>query len=109
MNAPSVRSMNIKGNHFILMNSMALEGDGQQGCFLCRPAEIAVKEISSEFFLIVIRISMMLKNHGMLYIVFFRFSEKFQCAKDFTSDCNNDNTIEQYSRPILLQVSIIHV
>ncbi|KAG8258506.1 Metallophosphoesterase 1 [Homalodisca vitripennis] len=36
-NAPSVRLLSIAGNHFVLINSMAMEGDG---CFLCRPAEL---------------------------------------------------------------------
>lgn len=34
--APAVRLVSVRGNHFVLVNSMALEGDG---CFLCKPAE----------------------------------------------------------------------
>lgn len=45
MKAPSVKRVSMRGNHFVLMNSMALEGDG---CFLCRPTEVAVNKISSE-------------------------------------------------------------
>ncbi|XP_049787688.1 metallophosphoesterase 1 isoform X1 [Schistocerca cancellata] len=42
-NAPPVRLVSIKGNHFVLINSMAMEGDG---CFLCRPAELQLQRIS---------------------------------------------------------------
>jgi hypothetical protein len=45
MNAPSVKRVSIRGNHFILINSMALEGDG---CFLCRYTEVAINKISSK-------------------------------------------------------------
>lgn len=45
MKAPSVKRVSMRGNHFVLMNSMALEGDG---CFLCRPTEVAVNKISSK-------------------------------------------------------------
>ncbi|XP_046677237.1 metallophosphoesterase 1-like [Homalodisca vitripennis] len=44
-NAPSVRLLSIAGNHFVLINSMAMEGDG---CFLCRPAELQVNKIACE-------------------------------------------------------------
>lgn len=47
MKAPSVRRISIRGNHFILINSMALEGDN---CFLCRSTEITVKKIASKFY-----------------------------------------------------------
>ncbi|XP_011496629.1 PREDICTED: metallophosphoesterase 1 [Ceratosolen solmsi marchali] len=43
MNAPSVKRVSIRSNHFILINSMALEGDG---CFLCKSTEIAINKIS---------------------------------------------------------------
>ncbi|XP_054284978.1 metallophosphoesterase 1-like [Macrosteles quadrilineatus] len=43
-NAPSVRLLTVAGNHFVLINSMAMEGDG---CFLCRPAELQVNKIAS--------------------------------------------------------------
>ncbi|XP_063236655.1 metallophosphoesterase 1 isoform X2 [Bacillus rossius redtenbacheri] len=43
LQAPSVHMKTIRGNHFVLVNSMALEGDG---CFLCRPAEIQLQKIS---------------------------------------------------------------
>ncbi|KAL1124099.1 hypothetical protein AAG570_001869 [Ranatra chinensis] len=44
-NAPSVRLLSIFENHFVLINSMAMEGDG---CFLCRAAELQVNKIASE-------------------------------------------------------------
>uniref|UniRef100_T1HXJ6 Metallophos domain-containing protein n=1 Tax=Rhodnius prolixus TaxID=13249 RepID=T1HXJ6_RHOPR len=42
--SPSVRLLSIAGNHFVLINSMAMEGDG---CFLCRPAEMQLSNITS--------------------------------------------------------------
>lgn len=45
LKSPSVKRVSIRGNHFVLINSMALEGDG---CFLCRPTEIALNKISSK-------------------------------------------------------------
>ncbi|XP_067002497.1 metallophosphoesterase 1 isoform X2 [Anabrus simplex] len=42
-NAPPVHIVTIKGNHFVILNSMAMEGDG---CFLCRPAELQLQKIS---------------------------------------------------------------
>jgi hypothetical protein len=44
--AQSVRLVSVKGNHFVLVNSMAMEGDG---CFLCRPAELQLQKISSKW------------------------------------------------------------
>ncbi|XP_014259319.1 metallophosphoesterase 1 isoform X2 [Cimex lectularius] len=44
-NAPSVRMLTIEGNHFVLINSMAMEGDR---CFLCRPAEIQIGNIAKK-------------------------------------------------------------
>nr|CAD7394060.1 unnamed protein product [Timema cristinae] len=43
--APSVKFVTIKGNYFVLINSMAMEGDG---CFLCRPAELQLQKISRQ-------------------------------------------------------------
>lgn len=45
LKSPSVKRVSIRGNHFVLINSMALEGDG---CFLCRPTEIALNKIASK-------------------------------------------------------------
>ncbi|XP_015173959.1 PREDICTED: metallophosphoesterase 1 [Polistes dominula] len=45
MKAPSVRRISSNGNHFILINSMALEGDG---CFLCKSTEIAINKIAEQ-------------------------------------------------------------
>ncbi|KAL7298696.1 metallophosphoesterase 1 [Trichogramma pretiosum] len=72
MNSPSVKRVSIRGNHFIMINSMALEGDG---CFLCRPTEVAVNKISKHL----------------------------KCAKGIGNDCHKNNFIKRYSRPILLQ------
>ncbi|XP_026469752.1 metallophosphoesterase 1-like, partial [Ctenocephalides felis] len=43
LNAPPVRIITLKNVHFVLINSMAMEGDG---CFLCRQAENLVYNIS---------------------------------------------------------------
>ncbi|KAJ8670565.1 hypothetical protein QAD02_001824 [Eretmocerus hayati] len=72
MKAPNIRRITIRGNHFILMNSMAFEGDG---CFLCKPAELAVNNISRQL----------------------------KCAKGIGNDCHQSNSIKRFSRPILLQ------
>ena len=47
-NAPAVQMITVRGNHFILVNSMALEGDG---CFLCKPAEQQLTRIESKLHL----------------------------------------------------------
>ncbi|XP_967729.2 metallophosphoesterase 1 [Tribolium castaneum] len=44
-NAPAVQLISVKGNHFVLVNSMALEGDG---CFLCQPAEHQLSRIEKK-------------------------------------------------------------
>lgn len=44
-NAPAVQLITVRGNHFVLVNSMALEGDG---CFLCKPAEQQLTKIESK-------------------------------------------------------------
>ncbi|XP_076223128.1 per1-like protein PGAP5 [Nomia melanderi] len=44
LKSPSVKRVTIRGNHFVLINSMALEGDG---CFLCRSTEIALNKIAT--------------------------------------------------------------
>ncbi|XP_076632755.1 per1-like protein PGAP5 isoform X1 [Colletes latitarsis] len=72
LKSPSVRRVSIRGNHFVLINSMALEGDG---CFLCRPTEIALNKIAAHL----------------------------RCAKGIGNHCSEDNAISRYSRPILLQ------
>ncbi|XP_012252317.2 metallophosphoesterase 1 isoform X2 [Athalia rosae] len=71
MKAPNVRKISIRGNHFVLLNSMALEGDG---CFLCRPTEIALD----------------------------RIAKQLQCTKGIGS-CKVNDILKQYSRPIILQ------
>ncbi|XP_070172696.1 per1-like protein PGAP5 [Polyergus mexicanus] len=72
LKSPSVRRLSIRDNHFVLINSMALEGDG---CFLCRPTEIAVNKIAKDLI----------------------------CARKMSNDCRNASAISRYSRPILLQ------
>lgn len=72
MKAPSVRRISIRGNHFILINSMALEGDG---CFLCKPTEIAINKIAGHL----------------------------KCAKGIHNNCTKTDKLSIYSRPILLQ------
>ncbi|KAK9509831.1 hypothetical protein O3M35_004735 [Rhynocoris fuscipes] len=69
--SPSVRLLTIAGNHFVLINSMAMEGDG---CFLCRPAEIQLSNIT----------------------------RRLKCAKGM-GECPKGLEIKQYSRPVLLQ------
>ncbi|RLU21082.1 hypothetical protein DMN91_007698 [Ooceraea biroi] len=72
LKSPSVRRVSVRGNHFVLINSMALEGDG---CFLCRPTEIAVNKLAKDL----------------------------KCARKMSNDCRNASAISRYSRPILLQ------
>ncbi|BES88330.1 Calcineurin-like phosphoesterase [Nesidiocoris tenuis] len=45
--SPSVNLISLAGSHFVLINSMAMEGDG---CFLCRSAELLLSNISSKLF-----------------------------------------------------------
>ncbi|XP_046425535.1 metallophosphoesterase 1 isoform X2 [Neodiprion fabricii] len=72
MNAPSVKRVSVRGNHFVLMNSMALEGDG---CFLCKPTEMALN----------------------------RIAKQLKCTKGIGSSCKSKDILKQYSKPILLQ------
>jgi hypothetical protein len=44
MQAPAVRMLNIKDNTFVLLNSMAFEGDA---CDMCQEAEVRLKLISN--------------------------------------------------------------
>ena len=44
-NSTAVQLITIKGNHFVLLNSMAME---QDGCFLCKKAESMLKRIASK-------------------------------------------------------------
>uniref|UniRef100_A0A8D8LNZ7 Metallophosphoesterase 1 homolog n=1 Tax=Cacopsylla melanoneura TaxID=428564 RepID=A0A8D8LNZ7_9HEMI len=44
-NSSVVKLLSIKGSHFVLINSMALEGDG---CFLCKPALDRINLISAQ-------------------------------------------------------------
>ncbi|KAF5303014.1 hypothetical protein FQR65_LT08343 [Abscondita terminalis] len=41
-NSSSIQVISMRGNHFVLINSMALEGDG---CFLCKAAELQLGQI----------------------------------------------------------------
>ncbi|XP_065332755.1 metallophosphoesterase 1 [Cloeon dipterum] len=71
MDAPSVQILSRRGVHFVLVNSMAMEGDG---CFLCRPAQIHLQQIST----------------------------RLKCTKG-TAKCKKIQKLSQYSKPILLQ------
>ncbi|XP_050295132.1 metallophosphoesterase 1-like [Anthonomus grandis grandis] len=44
-NATAVQLINIRGNNFVLVNSIALEGDD---CFLCKPAEAELVRVEKE-------------------------------------------------------------
>lgn len=44
-NTSSIRMITRKNNHFVLVNSMALEKDG---CDLCRHAEEQIRQITSK-------------------------------------------------------------
>ncbi|XP_023941552.2 metallophosphoesterase 1 [Bicyclus anynana] len=46
LDAPPVRLVSIRGNHFVLINSMAMEGDG---CWLCSRAVAEIDRISDIF------------------------------------------------------------
>lgn len=97
MDAPSVKRVTVRDNHFMLINSMALEGDG---CFLCRPTELALRKMKSKkFFALTI-----LNKFLMLFNKF--FSGYLNCAlHNKTKDACHDSPFKKYSRPILLQVS----
>ncbi|GIY03056.1 metallophosphoesterase 1 [Caerostris extrusa] len=73
-NTSSVEMLVINSNIFVLVNSMALHGDN---CFLCKPAEDKLKEIS----------------------------ETLQCAKDggVSKQCKKYKSLPMYSPPIFLQ------
>lgn len=45
-NSSPVQLVSLRGNHFVLVSSMALQGDG---CFLCKPAEAELSRIESMF------------------------------------------------------------
>ncbi|XP_076763843.1 per1-like protein PGAP5 [Xylocopa sonorina] len=44
LKSPSITTISVQGNHFVLLNSMAMEGDG---CFLCRSTEIGLNDIAT--------------------------------------------------------------
>ncbi|XP_028132714.1 metallophosphoesterase 1 isoform X1 [Diabrotica virgifera virgifera] len=71
--APVVKMISLRGNHFVLVNSMALEGDG---CFLCKPAEQQLTKIEK-----------ILKCTKGTY----------------TEKCKPNMKLAKYSRPILMQ------
>lgn len=72
-NSPPVSMFSLRGNHFVLLNSMALEGDG---CFLCRPAEQQITKIEQ-----ILKCSKGI-NYGK---------------------CDKIAKLNKFSRPILLQ------
>ncbi|XP_011054442.1 PREDICTED: metallophosphoesterase 1 isoform X4 [Acromyrmex echinatior] len=93
MKSPNVRRLSLRDNHFVLINSMALEGDG---CFLCRPTEIAVNKIASELSPVRFYIALGEKHNDSN-------KEDLKCARRIGNDCYNASAISRYSRPILLQ------
>lgn len=64
MKTPNVRRVSIRGNHFVLTNSMALEGDG---CFICRPVEDALNEIASKLFQ---QLTLIIINEELIFYLF---------------------------------------
>ncbi|KRT78588.1 hypothetical protein AMK59_8120 [Oryctes borbonicus] len=72
-NSPAVQLITVRGNHFVLVNSMALEGDG---CFLCRSAELQLSKIQ--------RILECTKG-------------------SYSGKCDDRNNLNLYSKPILMQ------
>ncbi|KAJ8929240.1 hypothetical protein NQ314_018119 [Rhamnusium bicolor] len=72
-NAPAVQLITVRGNHFVLVNSMAMEGDG---CFLCKPAEQQLTKIE--------RVLQCTKG-------------------TYTEKCNSKMKLGIYSKPILMQ------
>ncbi|KAJ8918447.1 hypothetical protein NQ315_008144 [Exocentrus adspersus] len=72
-NSPAVQLITVRGNHFVLVNSMALEGDG---CFLCKPAEQQLTRIQ--------KILQCTKG-------------------TYTDKCNPKIKLGMYSKPILMQ------
>lgn len=91
MDAPSVQMVSIRGVHFVLVNSMAMEGDG---CFLCRPAQIHLQQISSIFQAINFLPTNIMKHN---------LTDRLKCSKG-AGKCKKGQRMNQYSRPILLQV-----
>nr|CAH7759883.1 unnamed protein product [Callosobruchus chinensis] len=71
--APPVQLVSVRGNHFVLINSMALEGDG---CFLCKPAEQQLTKIER-----------------VMHCTSGAYTEK----------CGAKMKLDVYSRPILMQ------
>ncbi|CAH2004789.1 unnamed protein product [Acanthoscelides obtectus] len=71
--APPVQLISVRGNHFVLVNSMALEGDG---CFLCKPAEQQLTKIER-----------------LLHCTSGTYTEK----------CSSKMKLDVYSHPILMQ------
>lgn len=72
-NMSSVEMLTLEGNTFVLINSMAMEGDG---CFLCKPAEEKLNHISE-----ILRCS----------------------KGDNSANCDKVKKLPQYSKPVVLQ------
>ncbi|GJQ84111.1 hypothetical protein Trydic_g12084 [Trypoxylus dichotomus] len=77
-NSPPVQLVTFRGNHFVLVNSMALEGDG---CFLCRSAELQLSNIEK-----------ILKCTNGTY----------------AGKCDGKKKLSLYSKPILMQHFPLH-
>ncbi|XP_011866752.1 PREDICTED: metallophosphoesterase 1 isoform X1 [Vollenhovia emeryi] len=101
MKSPNVRRLSLRDNHFVLINSMALEGDG---CFLCRPTEIAVNKIASKLSPLILACQdFFVIDYSLNRLYVYRIAEDLKCARKIGNDCRNASTISRYSRPILLQ------
>ncbi|XP_044752280.1 metallophosphoesterase 1-like isoform X2 [Coccinella septempunctata] len=73
-NASAVQLITVRGNHFVLVNSMALSGDG---CFLCKPAEMQLNHIERTL--------------------------KCSRAPPNSGECDENSRLAVYSKPILMQ------
>lgn len=103
-NAPSVKMASIRGNHFVLINSMAMEGDD---CSLCRQAEVKLMAIAGKIRFSYVSIYF---DAQMVFNVLFTFLivEKLRCFQGVGKGCVSGKPQKQYSRPIILQVSFPH-
>lgn len=96
--SPAVRIVSVRGNHFVLVNSMALEGDG---CFLCKPAEQQLMHIECNVFVCCLywTINCCVGNNCNMV------AARLKCTKGIKK-CGPNMRLSKYSRPILMQVSI---
>ncbi|CAL1528046.1 unnamed protein product [Lymnaea stagnalis] len=98
--SPSVRMVEIKNNIFVLVNSMAMEGDG---CSICVQAESALHDISHKLNLLKIcdqkasddTCKYTLKNYTRPIIL-----QHFPMYRKSDSDCNTDDAAPPEERNI---------